>query len=450
MEPERQASPERRRRLSHQACPGEALEKRLRALEVLPARFTELEQPLGQGTAGLAHRVLGNGICETEQPARHTFRRYRSRIPPHDNELAQSEAYSHGTQWVNYFLHMGHLSIQGSKMSKSLENFTTIREALDRGTWTSRSLRIVFLLGGWREGIEITQDMIKASNVWEERLTSFFLKVKGLPFSQQSSLQANSLATDDSLHESLAAAQNKVFGALCDSFNTPSAMAAIAELVTRFNIADSSNLSSDTVERVARWITSMVNILGLNGAAVPDSPEIGWSGIDIPEHAQPYLNAVSAIRDTLRQFAKSKMSSSPETLDGIPAVKAARALPLSDTTRPYADLLADVKERSATLIGADNDSKQILELCDHIRDVDLFDRGFYLEGQTNGPTIVRPVTQEMVRMRQEDAERDLQRQSERERGRQQETDKAKISRIPCPGPRNSALGITTGFPRRSR
>lgn len=102
-------------------------------------------------------------------------------FPHHDNELAQSEAYWDGTQWVNYFLHMGHLSIQGSKMSMSLKNFTTIREALERGTWNSRSLRIVFLLGGWREGIEITDDMIKASNAWEEKLNNFFLKAKNLP-----------------------------------------------------------------------------------------------------------------------------------------------------------------------------------------------------------------------------------------------------------------------------
>ncbi len=67
------------------------------------------------------------------------------RFPHHDNELAQAEAYYHspgseaGTsgnshmcgcdnhQWVNYFLHSGHLSIEGLKMSKSLKNFTTIR-----------------------------------------------------------------------------------------------------------------------------------------------------------------------------------------------------------------------------------------------------------------------------------------------------------------------------------
>lgn len=98
-------------------------------------------------------------------------------FPHHDNELAQSEAYwldrdkhEHNHQWVNYFIHMGHLSIQGSKMSKSLKNFTTIREALARGEWTPRALRLVFLLGGWKEGIEITDDLVKAGASLEDKL----------------------------------------------------------------------------------------------------------------------------------------------------------------------------------------------------------------------------------------------------------------------------------------
>ena len=54
------------------------------------------------------------------------------RFPHHDNELAQSEAHYHSCgcqQWVNYFLHTGHLSMEGLKMSKSLKNFVTIRQA---------------------------------------------------------------------------------------------------------------------------------------------------------------------------------------------------------------------------------------------------------------------------------------------------------------------------------
>lgn len=103
-------------------------------------------------------------------------------FPHHDNELAQSEAFwqdqshEHQHQWVNYFIHIGHLSIQGSKMSKSLKNFTTIREALSRGDWTPRGLRIVFLLGSWKDGIEITDDMVKAGSAWEDKVNvSYFL-----------------------------------------------------------------------------------------------------------------------------------------------------------------------------------------------------------------------------------------------------------------------------------
>lgn len=337
-------------------------------------------------------------------------------FPHHDNELAQSEAFWCESQWVNYFLHMGHLSIQGSKMSKSLKNFTTIREALDRGGWSSRSLRIVFLLGSWREGIEITEDMIKASNSWEEKLNNFFLKVKSFSFPERSSLDERSLAVDDVLSNSLSVAQDKVFSALCDSFNTPSAMAAISELVTRFNSAEISDLSSTTVELSAKWITSMVNIFGLNGTAGPDSSDIGWTGIDVPEYAKPYLEALSAIRDALRGHAKSKNAITPEMLSDILDTEVGDAV--SDETRPYADLLADFKARvTSTLLRAnspENHSKELLTLCDHLRDVDLFALGIYLEDQANRPAIVRPVTQDVIEIRESEEQRRLQRQRERE------------------------------------
>lgn len=91
-------------------------------------------------------------------------------FPHHDNELAQSEAYfcEHGHEhtWVKYFMHMGHLSIAGSKMSKSLKNFQTIRDAL-KTDYTPRSMRIVFLLGRWNDGVEISPMMREQANSWE-------------------------------------------------------------------------------------------------------------------------------------------------------------------------------------------------------------------------------------------------------------------------------------------
>ena len=50
-------------------------------------------------------------------------------------------------QWVNYFLHTGHLHIEGLKMSKSLKNFITIRQALAK--YSPRQFRLLFLLQAW-------------------------------------------------------------------------------------------------------------------------------------------------------------------------------------------------------------------------------------------------------------------------------------------------------------
>lgn len=99
-------------------------------------------------------------------------------FPHHDNELAQSEAYFHQAgagehSWVRYFFHMGHLSIAGSKMSKSLKNFQTIQDALAT-TYTARSMRIVFMLSRWNDGLEISPDMRRQASSWENTLDVCF------------------------------------------------------------------------------------------------------------------------------------------------------------------------------------------------------------------------------------------------------------------------------------
>ncbi|KAL4772749.1 tRNA synthetases class I (C) catalytic domain-containing protein [Aspergillus nidulans var. acristatus] len=330
-------------------------------------------------------------------------------FPHHDNELAQSEAYwhSHGDQWVNYFLHMGHLSIQGSKMSKSLKNFTTIREALERNEWTPRSLRIVFLLGGWKDGIEITDELVSAGNSWEDKLNNFFIRVK-----DPATLQGPASSTDTTLAEALEAAKSAVHEQLCDSFNTPGMMNSISELITKYNIADKSTLNPKDVEAVARWVTYMVNVLGLNGQTPADSHEIGWSGIDVPEEAKPFLYPLSAMRDALRQSARAKTLNAGE----ISKIIEQEAIPEAATanSQPYATVVSNFRTKVSSLQDSADLGKEVLALCDRLRDVDLFDLGVYLEDRENLPAIVRPVSRDLIQAREEKAAQALQKQRERE------------------------------------
>ena len=354
-------------------------------------------------------------------------------FPHHDNELAQSEAYwykndgEQGSQWVNYFMHIGHLSISGAKMSKSLKNFTTIREALQKGTWTARSLRIVFLLGGWREGIEITAGLVETGNAWEEKVNNFFLNIKGLIASEGSNP-----GTDGVLTTALRRAQDTAYESLLDSFNTPKAMNAISDLVSEYNNADKLSLSPQETRATALWITSMVNVFGLNRMASPDGSEIGWEGIDIPEAAKPFVYPLSVMRDSLREIARSKDVLTLEKLKEIGKLGSTAQKEPSDMAKPYADLLSNFRDEVHSLGVESNKSQDIMALCDRVRDIDLFDLGIYLEDRENQSALVRPVSKDLIRGREEKAEKARQKQLEKEKREQealQKAEKGKMSHL---------------------
>jgi cysteinyl-tRNA synthetase len=284
---------------------------------------------------------------------------------------------------------MGHLSISGSKMSKSLKNFTTIREALARGDWNARSLRIIFLLGGWHDGIEITDDMRKGGASWESYVTNFFYKVRDLEVHPNMSSTG---AEDEKVLKAFEAAKEKVHNALADSFDTPTAMRAISSLITDYNSAGKAGLSDSVSFDVARYITRMVRIFGLDGSADPYDGGIGWSGIDIPSHAKEFVYAVSRDRDEVRQHAIA--GDLTEKLEDIlaqhkPAQKQEAA------AIPYAEVLATFQQNLRDLAAKKAPTKDFLALCDQLRDTHLWDLGIYLEDRENAPAMVRPVDAEL-------------------------------------------------------
>lgn len=99
------------------------------------------------------------------------------RFPHHDNEIAQSEAYYECDQWIKYFMHTGHLHIQGKKMSKSLKNFITIKHILTE--YNHRQVRMLFLLHNWDSLMNYSTEKSMPEAVEKERqFTEFFKNVK--------------------------------------------------------------------------------------------------------------------------------------------------------------------------------------------------------------------------------------------------------------------------------
>ena len=99
------------------------------------------------------------------------------KFPHHDNELAQSEAYFDNDCWIRYFLHSGHLTIAGCKMSKSLKNFITIGEVLEK--YSARQLRLTFLLHSWKDTLDYSENTMELAKSYEKTVNVrwfFFMK----------------------------------------------------------------------------------------------------------------------------------------------------------------------------------------------------------------------------------------------------------------------------------
>ncbi|KAK5036339.1 cysteinyl-tRNA synthetase [Exophiala sideris] len=354
-------------------------------------------------------------------------------FPHHDNELAQSEAFwadgSH-RQWVNYFLHMGHLSIQGSKMSKSLKNFTTIREAIHvRREWTSRSLRIVFLLGGWRDGIEISDDMVVECRSWEDRVDNFFLNaIENIKDARASTEQK------PVLQDILQDAEGKVRAALLDSFNTPVAMNVISSLINSYNSAKKSDLTEHDHKNIGLFVTRMVNIFGLNGNEPANTGTIGWKGIDISDDAKKYVYPLAKIRDELRQAAIAKSITAEKVQEIVSTSPGVEEPPFSvRPPKPSAARALNDFSRSALEAASAVDSgdlnKQILALCDRVRDVDLWQLDIYLEDRENLPALVRPVTEGLKAARREREEKSRQKEEAKKKREQEALEKLQKGRL---------------------
>ena len=88
----------------------------------------------------------------------------------------QSEAYYDNDNWTRYFLHAGHLTIAGCKMSKSLKNFITIQDALKKNS--ARQLRLAFLLHSWKDTLDLSDNTMDLAKSYEKTVNEFFLTVK--------------------------------------------------------------------------------------------------------------------------------------------------------------------------------------------------------------------------------------------------------------------------------
>eukprot|EP00190_Bangiopsis_sp_CCMP1999_P001694 CAMPEP_0198732178 /NCGR_PEP_ID=MMETSP1475-20131203/34254_1 /TAXON_ID= ORGANISM="Unidentified sp., Strain CCMP1999" /NCGR_SAMPLE_ID=MMETSP1475 /ASSEMBLY_ACC=CAM_ASM_001111 /LENGTH=683 /DNA_ID=CAMNT_0044495243 /DNA_START=115 /DNA_END=2166 /DNA_ORIENTATION=+ len=260
-------------------------------------------------------------------------------FPHHDNQLAQSEAYWDCPQWVNYFLHSGHLHIDGRKMSKSLKNFITIQQALQ--VYTARQIRLLFLLQLWSDPMDLTPQLrddgngLKSFTQMEQAVsaeatfTEFFHKVKGLMRSNQGdySRETKWNQAEKDLHSEFQRLCAAVDSALRDSVDTPTSVKALLEIVRKVNSYVGSVETEDVrihlVTTCARYVTRILKVLGVS--ATDDEVGMGGSGasdgVSAEEILAPHLDAWIGFREELRKMAKSNDFSAKAVLQACDKIR---------------------------------------------------------------------------------------------------------------------------------
>lgn len=148
----------------------------------------------------------------------------------HNNEIAQAEALT-GKQFVRYWMHNAHITIESKKISKSLGNTVYLRQLVDRGL-SPRALRYWFLTGHYRTPMNFTWDAIEGANTALGRLQHAYLE-----------LRPSSLRTAASDKKFL----KEFYEAIADDLNTPRALALLWDAVKNKSISQVTAARADQI-----------------------------------------------------------------------------------------------------------------------------------------------------------------------------------------------------------
>ena len=189
------------------------------------------QSPWGMGRPGwhiecsaMSNRYLGNTIDIHTGGKDLVF-------PHHENEIAQSEA-ANGVPFVHYWLHNGFINVDNRKMSKSLGNFFTVREAA--GVYGYDCIRMFMLMSHYRSPLNYSVDILVQTQAALDRLKT---AKENLDFFAKSGRDGDLSPEDAAFVQGLDKYRQRFVEVMDDDFNTADAVSVIFELAREINTA---------------------------------------------------------------------------------------------------------------------------------------------------------------------------------------------------------------------
>jgi cysteinyl-tRNA synthetase len=247
------------------------------------------ESPWGKGRPGwhiecsaMSNRYLGHTIDIHCGGADLQF-------PHHENEIAQSEC-ANGYQFVRYWMHNGFLNIDNQKMSKSLGNFFTVRDAA--ATYGYETIRFFMLAAQYRSPLNYSKESLEQSQAALDRLYSAkdnmdFLCENGEDGAMTEAEQANVAA--------LGQYRERFVQAMDDDLNTADAIGVVFELTRAINTALEGRPTKAAAEACRAVFMELIDVIGLLYARKKD---------DLSEQVEALIAARQAARKE-KNFAEA-------------------------------------------------------------------------------------------------------------------------------------------------
>ncbi len=184
-------------------------------------------------------------------------------FPHHENERAQSECAT-GHPFVNYWMHVGFVQIDKEKMSKSLNNFFTIKEVLKE--YDAEVIRYFLIASHYRSPVNYSKEQLDQAKSALER---FYIALRGIEFPPSSSPKLASLRTQSPLDPEVMSCTSlstsifyqRFMDAMLDDFNTPVALSVLFDCAHALNSAREKN--DPQYMAIAQTLKTCANILGI-------------------------------------------------------------------------------------------------------------------------------------------------------------------------------------------
>ncbi|MBN1864384.1 MAG: cysteine--tRNA ligase [Victivallales bacterium] len=200
-------------------------------------------------------------------------------FPHHEDEIAQSEA-ANGCRFVNFWLHCGYLTVEGEKMSKSLGNFYTLRDLLEKG-YKAEEIRLVLLGTHYRKKLDFSFKALGQSRRTLESFAELFRRLGSVE-----------VKVSKGLGKLLRDADEGFSKAICDDLNIAGATAVLHGLAKDVNkLLDMDKVSEEDASEVMKLFRKFDRIYGVLPLDV--APE----GDSIPEDVSLLLDERRAARE---------------------------------------------------------------------------------------------------------------------------------------------------------